>query len=60
MVNTTVRMKSEEATKPEVPITLGKGSEGRRLSMSNTEPIVNMGQEEPPRKSSRPKYSVVS
>lgn len=32
-------MKSEEATKPEVPITLGKGSEGRRLSMSNTEPI---------------------
>lgn len=34
LVNTTVRMKSEEATKPEVPqmcalITLGKSSEGR-------------------------------
>lgn len=55
-----MRLKSEEAAKPEVPVTLGKGSEGRRLSMSNTEPIVNMGQEEPPRKRSRPKYSVVS
>lgn len=64
LINTIVRMKSEEATKPEVPqmwapITLGKCSEGR-VSMSNTEPIVNMGQEEPPRKRSHPKYSVVS
>ena len=64
LVNTAVRMKSEEATKPEVPqmcapITLGKSSEGR-LGMSNTEPLVNMDQEEPPRKRSHPKYSIVS